>query len=273
VPTKNITTTKTSTIVNSIFLLFLIILLVWFYSLIQFQPANHATDADAAFRQRSLAAVGVLRARVQIEPSSNDDFLRSHKKGQQHTTITKEMGLCTATLINGKSPFPWKGYLVLTASHCISAGVPGSFSIEFEQGQRGPFPLTLIWQGSEDEGQDYALLFLATSEKRPTIPLGDIRKSHVGSRVVYAGWPAALSIQWFEGTISRMPGFSTSEFPLIYPEDHINWEHSMLVGIGGGPGASGSALIDLDQHAIIAVLSGRIGGTTNLVFCPLPPAI
>ena len=180
---------------------------------------------------------------------------------------------CTATLY-AKAP---GGYLVVTASHCLSdqenfdvedtskhikAVVQPQF-LTFDAVDTKEFlKAEVLAVGVQSKGDDFAILYVKLDREISTIPLGDESKEVFGSEVMSVASPAGLGRQLMHGYIS-MPRLDRP-----VKQNEINWTDAMMLQIPSGPGSSGSSIISIHQEKIIAFLVGAYAGN-NIIAIPV----
>ena len=171
---------------------------------------------------------------------------------------------CTATAYQ-KTP---TGYLFVSAAHCIgsddrqkekSARSDKPFYITFDEVKtmKKFYPARIVWVGYQHRGEDLLVLSVDTTEKWPTIPIGDEKVLADGAAILNVASPLGLGKQVFHGIIASL----FLDRPVI--EGDINWTGSMVLQLAGvGGGSSGSAIISEEKEAIVGFLVGIIGGST-----------
>lgn len=173
-------------------------------------------------------------------------------------------GICTVTLVahvNG-------GYEALTAAHCIELG-NGVFSVYFDRLGEA-LPATVDYVGDSVKGYDIAFLHIPTNLLLSYIPLGSFNDLKVGDPVAFVGWAGGIALQYFHGYISKIPGLQYGIQPLFNPAAGINWTYDVAVDAGGGAGASGAGLFDIDSGRIVGTLNGYASDDSNDWFFALP---
>jgi S1-C subfamily serine protease len=170
--------------------------------------------------------------------------------------------LCTATAFEKTA----KGYLVVSASHCVGDDDDGkaadptdtNFYITLDDPKNKTFYAAIPkGVGYQHRGDDFAYFEVETKDELSIIPLGDESEETVGGDVTNVSSPFGLGKQLFHGSISSLK----LERPVIV--DSINWRDAILLQISGpGPGSSGSAIISQSQKKIVAFLVGTVGGTS-----------
>lgn len=154
------------------------------------------------------------------------------------------------------------GYNFVTASHCVGQSdevherveiTKTQFFITFDElkSDKKFYPAKVVMAGYQPAGDDFSILSIETKDEIPLVPLGDEKTEEAGLPVINVASPRGLGKQVFHGTISSL----YVDRPVI--EDQINWRGVMLLQIQSGPGSSGSAIIGVDQKAIIGFLVGH----------------
>ena len=172
---------------------------------------------------------------------------------------------CTMTIFD-KVP---DGYLLATASHCIgdddvskerSANSKDTFYFTFDESSKHDkvfHPAILVWAGYQSRGEDLAVFKVKTTEVWETVPLGDETKLKDGAKILNLASPLGLGVQTFHGTISKV----FLDRPVT--QGTINWRGTLVLQLPGvNGGSSGSAIISIEQQAIVGFLVGSIDGGT-----------
>lgn len=161
---------------------------------------------------------------------------------------------CTATAyrkIDG-------GYRFASAAHCVKGDDDDDqkqekfFLTSDKKNEKNFISANLIEAGDKNAGDDFSIFEVKTAEVFEVTPLGDDSKLISGERVVDVAAPLGLGKQYFEGYVSA----PKLDRPAI-DADEVKWQNVMLVEIGGGPGSSGSAIVDVQQEAIVGFLVGH----------------
>jgi hypothetical protein len=123
-------------------------------------------------------------------------------------------------------------------------------------------PVRVVDVGSQTRGHDVALFeasFEDMGDDQPLpLPLAKSSTTVVsGDRVLTFANPVGYAMRFFYGYISR----KDVPEPLRDPNAQINWERIMIVEMGGGRGASGAAIVSIDQQAVIGTYMGIIPGS------------
>ena len=164
---------------------------------------------------------------------------------------------CTATNIQET-----KGgdYLALTAKHCMA----DEMYIQLAGDSNTPFYRAI--KVLEGDDVDFAVVQYSPGFKQPVIPIGTEKLSSVGDAIFYVGEPMDLGKLLFHGYIAQQQ--VVDELATAHP----GWRHGMGLQLPAAGGASGSAIIDPKQEAIIAVLVGITtppnGGTLVTIAVP-----
>ena len=170
---------------------------------------------------------------------------------------------CTATAFEKVD----SGYLFASAAHCATDIDTESREklnkIEFfitpdeKLGTKTFVRATIVACGYRDEGDDFCVFYVKTTQSFPLVTIGVDSYSLAGEEVVNVASPEGLGKQVFFGRIT-MPRLDRS---IVI--DDLNWSHTVLLQLPGtNGGSSGSAIVCLNQHAVCAFLVGTIGGTT-----------
>ena len=166
---------------------------------------------------------------------------------------------CTATAYEKTA----KGYRFVSASHCVSGATDAEqkqekfFLTSDGINEKNFIPAKLIQAGDKNIGDDFSIYEVETDQKFNVIPLGDSSKLEAGDAMIDVAAPMGLGKQLFVGYVS-LPKLDRP--PVDAGE--VKWTDLMLIQIGGGPGSSGSAIISVDQRAIVGFLVG--GGQADI---------
>ena len=160
---------------------------------------------------------------------------------------------CTATAYEKTA----KGYRFVSASHCVSGATDAEqkqekfFLTSDGLSEKNFIPAKLIQAGDKNLGDDFSIYEVETDQKFNVIPLGDSSKLEAGDTMIDVAAPMGLGKQLFVGYVS-LPKLDRP------PVDAglVKWTDLMLIQIGGGPGSSGSAIVSVDQQAIVGFLVG-----------------
>ena len=164
---------------------------------------------------------------------------------------------CTATAFEKVAD----GYLFATASHCVANDdtqhervnvdkAPLYITFD-EQGEKKFKRATLLAAGYQHRGDDFAILHVKTDEVWAITPLGDEAKEEAGAEIINIASPQGLGRQVFHGWITML------KIDRPIRQSDINWTNAMLLQVESGPGSSGSAIVSVNQGAIIGFLVGH----------------
>ncbi|MDA4129267.1 MAG: serine protease [Thaumarchaeota archaeon] len=198
----------------------------------------------------------------------NTAFLYYQDEGSNEPHFT-----CTASVF---ATLKTNDYLLETASHCVSQvrpdpfsndedtlgkalgksiktsdiifGLtkPGKFFVSFSGPHNPIFDEVTVFQNSDKEKDDVAVLELHTYLKLRPIPLGDERLDDRGSSIFNVGCPGGFAKLETWGTISLLKDDTgVADDP---------WPGAILADLRIAPGSSGSPVFDEQQHAIIGVV-------------------
>jgi hypothetical protein len=157
-----------------------------------------------------------------------------------------------------------RGYLLLTAAHCVVEERSAGF-IKFDEivvdnrlfvdygnpdASRKFIPVTIKLVGDLRNGYDIAILEMDTTAVLPVIPLGDESTLDMGDKLVSVSGPEGAYVKfWFEGYLSA----KKSQIDPALVRDRLGWKNLEFIEMGGTFGSSGSAIISVDQRAIVGV--------------------
>lgn len=145
--------------------------------------------------------------------------------------------ICTITMIQ-KTP---TGYLGLTAKHCTGSAPGSLYFAQFDANSDTPFHKAVHVASGR---HDVALFEVSTDIDVPVIPVGIDDFNQIGDEVYNVGMPANIGHLFFKGSIVQLRGEHKAE-----NDDY------MLFELPAAGGSSGSAIVDPQQGAIIAVLT------------------
>lgn len=172
---------------------------------------------------------------------------------------------CTATSIMKVE----KGYFFVTASHCIDPSVDYYVSSD-DQSPKVLWLVEGIDKGNIAKGNDFAVLFVPTTQVFPVVPMGADPVNLLGEPVVSVTAPLGMGKQVLRGTIAN-PSMERSMPVRVNGKLIGNWKGAMLVQMPGvNPASSGSALICSNQHAICGVIVGVVAGPLGQEAVALP---
>ena len=176
---------------------------------------------------------------------------------------------CTATVFEAHERDGKKGYLLVTAAHCVAVDnlitskvkVSGaSFFISFDNEPKQVFhPVHVEGAGFQSRGDDFAVLHAFTDEEWEVLELGDVSSLKPMDEVLNVSAPAGLGLQVLKGQITLV----SINRPV--KTRGLNWQSAMLVNLSSGPGSSGSAVVSIDQEKIVGFVVGGIAGNPTTV--------
>ncbi len=180
---------------------------------------------------------------------------------------------CTATAFEAYERNDRKGYLLASAAHCVAVDdlvnskvrISGaSFFISFDKVSKKVFyPVHVEAAGFQSRGDDFAILHAYTDEEWDILELGDVSSLEPMEEVLNISAPAGLGLQVLTGHISLV----SIDRPVKVRG--LNWQYAMLANLGSGPGASGSAVVSVEQEKIIGFVVGYINGNPTTVVLPV----
>ena len=173
---------------------------------------------------------------------------------------------CTATAFAKTQT----GYRFVSAAHCV----PGEsdrvqklqkFYISADsKGQKNYFVAKLIQAGDKKMGDDFSIFEVDTLDHFDIMMLGDEASLKIGDRVVNVAGALGLGKEYFEGYVSEI---QLDRPPLSGGE--VTWTNVTLMQIGGAPGSSGSAIVSVDQNAIVGFLVGASDSDIGKICVPV----
>ena len=173
---------------------------------------------------------------------------------------------CTATAFSATP----KGYRFVSAAHCVVGDDDKQqqlqkFYISADtKGTKAYFPAKLVQAGDKALGDDFSLFEVDTADHFDTINLGDEDKLKLGDLVNNIGGALGMGKQFFVGYVSEL---HIDRPPVDAGEVH--WTDLMLIQVGGGPGSSGSAIVSVDQNAIVGFLVGTAQSDVGKLCVPV----
>ena len=176
---------------------------------------------------------------------------------------------CTATAYRIVEKDKVKKTRFISAAHCVSGDsdeeqAQGKYFISLDsEGQKTFIPAALVRAGDKKKGDDFSI-FEVEGDKFPIVPVGDSKALKVGDEVVDVSAPLGLGKIYFQGYVGNV---HLDRPPLGAGE--VQWTNVMIVEIGGGPGSSGSAVVSVEQKAIVAFVVGSFnGGNLGMIAVP-----
>jgi len=182
---------------------------------------------------------------------------------QWGVTETITHPLCTATAYEktGKDT-----YHLITAGHCYLVE-GGKFFVQHDIGKKQTLYPVAVLKHEFDTPVDFMVLELKTSEKIPTIPLGDERDASLYDPILDVNFSLMFTKHHSHGVIASNIMDESSMDP-----DYGDCElcvNRYMVQLFAGPGASGSSVIDLNSGKIIGVLTGGSNATIGAMVEPI----
>lgn len=173
--------------------------------------------------------------------------------GESESAQVSAKALCTATAYQKVSD----GYLLLTEGHCIDPGETGAPSdvkyyvapLGAQSEKDGDVAEVVKWQN--DGVVDAAELHVKTSKHFEVFSLA-YQNPQVDDKVFYVGYPEMFNKVLMEGRIAGDVGQKAN------PRNEGIDKGRMTVQTGGGPGVSGSAIIDEHSGKIVGLLEGHL---------------
>jgi len=177
---------------------------------------------------------------------------------------------CTATAYRVTEKDKVKKTRFVSAAHCVSGDTDeeqaqGKYFITLDsEGPKTFIPAVLVRAGDKKKGDDFSI-FEVEGDKFPVVPVGDSKSLKIGDEVVDVSAPLGLGKIYFQGYIGNV---HLDRPPLDAGE--VVWSNVMIVEIGGGPGSSGSAVVSVEQKAIVAFVVGSFnGGNLGMIAVPV----
>lgn len=158
--------------------------------------------------------------------------------------------LCTAFAYKKVSD----GYLLMTAGHCFSDEAPSDATYLVANGQVVENPNNLesveVLNHVDDGKMDVAELHLKTNKKYPVLELDNV-PTQIDDKVFYVGYPQMVSQVVYTGRIG-------SNIIENNPRQCDICIGRVLMQSGGGPGASGSPVINEKTGKVVGILEGHV---------------
>lgn len=181
---------------------------------------------------------------------------------------------CTATAFERHDNLLSHTYRFLTASHCAAAtnALTASGLLKDTNSQRVWFFITtddgddkrffkakVVAVGSQNNGDDFAVVEAKMSESLPTIHIG-VDSTHLyGEDLFNVSVPLGTGKQVLHGRITE------PKINRPVEDEGISWTGDVMVQIPGvNGGSSGSAIVCTTQRAICGVFVGTIGATEGV---------
>jgi len=163
-----------------------------------------------------------------------------------------------------------KGYRFVSAAHCVEGNDSKQQKLEKfyvsadTKGAKNYFAAKLIEAGDKKIGDDFSLFEVETNDTFDIIPLGDESTLQMGDAVVDISGALGLGKQYFSGYVSEL----RVDRPPV-DAGQVLWTDVMLIQIGGAPGSSGSAIVSVDQKAIVGFLVGSAPEDVGKICVPV----
>jgi len=207
---------------------------------------------------------------IDFKDSLRKSTLAVYKGGQECKTITQEDPLfgsfsqwgcsfqrrfiCTATVVArlGEST-----YVGLTAGHCFNWDNKNEYYVADKIGEKPVLHHINLIKFENDERYDYGVFKFQSSEEYPVIEIDtdSVKSPSVGTPVLNVNYAFGLVEETLEGKVvsdqvidPARPGMK-------------KLKGRYLVGIGVGPGASGSPIVDGTSHKIVGLVEAIFPGT------------
>jgi len=185
--------------------------------------------------------------------------------------------ICTATIVDKRGG----DYVALTAGHCIMPKMLANYYVSDRVESEPVLRHVKVLKAENDDRYDYALIEFTSTKDYPAVPLNGPEDGApaIGTELLNVNYSAGLGKQVIHGVV-------TSD--LLNVDDLKN---RYLTTLQAGPGASGSAIVDVKTGKIVGVLelgfprsamgSGAIPTGKNLfnfleddsAGLPIPPAV
>lgn len=179
--------------------------------------------------------------------------------------------LCTATAYKDVKRDGKDKTRFVSAAHCVSGDTDEEqkrqkyFISADSFGTKTFISATLVEAGDKKKGDDFSI-FEVDGTQFPVVTLGDSSKVSIAEPVLDVSAPLGLGKLYFEGYVSN----TKMDRPPINAGE-VQWTDVMIVSIGGGPGSSGSAVVSLEQRAVVGFLVGEFGsGASAVGFIVMP---
>ncbi len=177
---------------------------------------------------------------------------------------------CTATAYKRVEKDGVKKTRFVSAAHCVEGDsdeeqARGKYFITSDSlGDKTFIPAKLVRAGDKMKGDDFSI-FEVEGDKFSVVSVGDSKVLKVSDEVVDVSSPLGLGKIYFSGYI----GSTHIDRPPL-DAGEVQWNNVMIVEIGGGPGSSGSAVVSVEQKAIVGFVVGQFkGGNLGMVVIPV----
>lgn len=199
----------------------------------------------------ALAVAPALAGMSKLHKKAWDAALVLYGESQSRNVSAKD--LCTTTAYEQVAD----GYLLLTEGHCIDPNETGApDDVEYFVGPLGAKsekdgePVEVV-KYQNDGDVDAAELHLKTKRQYVVLPLA-YQNPQVDDAVFYVGYPGMFNKVLEAGRVAGEVGQIAS------PKNEGVDKGRMTIQIGGGPGASGSAIISERTGQIVGLLEGHL---------------
>jgi V8-like Glu-specific endopeptidase len=183
---------------------------------------------------------------------------RSEKEGIAHHA------LCTAFVYKKASD----GYYLLTAGHCfVNTSAPEDVTYAVAEGQIVDEPVLQpveLLNAVDDGKMDVAELHLKTTKQYPVLEF-EKKPVKIEDKIFYVGYPEMVSQVILTGRVDS--NLMQSEGEHREPCDICKGR--FLVQTGGGPGASGSPVLNEHTGRVVGILEGHLF-ENGVVVVPAP---
>jgi Trypsin-like peptidase domain len=161
--------------------------------------------------------------------------------------------MCTATPYEATPT----GYHLITAGHCVKGGLPPNLKFYVAEDINANLALqtVTVLKAENNDKYDFAILNLNTPRDYAIVPINDGKFPEVGSEVVNVNFALGLTKQLGTGTVASKQmneSADNGECGLC--------KNRYIVHINGGPGASGSAVIDTSSGEIVGLVEAEYQG-------------
>lgn len=161
--------------------------------------------------------------------------------------------VCTATVVGRISD---TGYVGLTAGHCFDWNKKDEYFVTDKISDKPVLRHIRLVKFENDERYDYGVFEFNWAKEFPTfdVDVESVKTPVVGTVIINANYSFGLVQQLLDGRVVSEQITDPSR-----GQDELKGRY--LVSLGLGPGASGSAVVDLESHKIVGIVEAIFPGT------------
>lgn len=157
--------------------------------------------------------------------------------------------VCTATVIDRISQ---TDYIGLTAGHCFDWKHDNQYYVADTVEEKPVLHKIMVLKHEADDRYDFAIFTFTSAHEYPAISIDTtVKVPALGTEVININFAMGVGKAHLTGKV-------VSE---ALDESHLGMRQRYLVTVGVGPGASGSAIVDLQTGKIIGLVEAGFPGT------------